>query len=163
MGNVIKLFNFRTENGYMDIFNIANTFLSFESMSNKKLQKLCYYAQAWYVALNDEELIDCDFQAWTHGPVCPELYHRYKYYGYSKIKGDFDVPECVKNDSYLLDFLNSIYSMYGDFTADELEEMTHNEEPWLLGREGLDDWEPGYNTIALEDMRNYYKKLRDNN
>lgn len=30
------------------VFDVAEWFLSKESMTNKKLQKLCCYAQAWY-------------------------------------------------------------------------------------------------------------------
>ena len=40
-----------------NIFDIANWFLSKESMPQKKLQKLCYYAKAWsLVLLKDIEL-----------------------------------------------------------------------------------------------------------
>jgi len=35
---------------------IAKTFLTFESMSPKKLQKLCYYAYSWYLVFNDKQL-----------------------------------------------------------------------------------------------------------
>ena len=37
-----------TENAKYSVFEIANWFLLKESMSHKKLQKLCYYAQAWF-------------------------------------------------------------------------------------------------------------------
>lgn len=36
-------------------------------MSNQKLNKLVYYAQAWTMALLDRELIKEDFQARVHG------------------------------------------------------------------------------------------------
>ena len=37
---------------------VAQWFLSMSSMSNKKLQKLCYYAYCWYIVFyNDVELI----------------------------------------------------------------------------------------------------------
>jgi uncharacterized phage-associated protein len=47
-------------------------------ISNQKLQKLVYYAQAWTLALLDRELIEEDFQAWVHGPVIPDLFWRYQ-------------------------------------------------------------------------------------
>ena len=68
------------ENG--DIFDLAHAFLSIASMTHKKLQKLCYYAKAWYLALKDENLIDDDFEAWVHGAVQPNLYQEYKVYGF---------------------------------------------------------------------------------
>ena len=68
---------------------LAQWFLSMSSMSNKKLQKLCYYAYCWYIVFyNDVEFITKEnigdirvlcsepFQAWIHGPVSPQLYQR---------------------------------------------------------------------------------------
>lgn len=40
---------------------------------SKKLQKLCYYAQAWAYALKGYRLEDTDYQAWVHGPFSPAL------------------------------------------------------------------------------------------
>ena len=67
------------------IERLAQWFLSVSSMSNKKLQKLCYYAYCWYIVFyNDIELITKEnkgdirvlcsdpFQAWIHGPVSPQ-------------------------------------------------------------------------------------------
>ena len=33
------------------VLDVANWVLTHEAMTHKKLQKLCYYAQAWYYAL----------------------------------------------------------------------------------------------------------------
>ena len=38
-------------------------------MSTMKLQKLCYYSQAWALVWDDAPLFDEDFQAWANGPV----------------------------------------------------------------------------------------------
>ena len=35
------------------VMDVANWFLSQSSMTHKKLQKLCYYAQAWHCALHN--------------------------------------------------------------------------------------------------------------
>ncbi|TOQ55495.1 hypothetical protein CGG93_24970, partial [Vibrio parahaemolyticus] len=48
-----------------------------ESLNNLKLQKLTYYCDAWHLAFYDEKLVDTNFQAWIHGPVCRELYDRF--------------------------------------------------------------------------------------
>lgn len=32
-----------------------------------------------------EKLIDCDFEAWIHGPVCPKLYQKYRDFGWDLI------------------------------------------------------------------------------
>ena len=61
-----------------DITQLADWFLSKESMTPKKLQKLCYYAVAWgYALLNRRIFNDDEFHAQIHGPVSPTLYHTY--------------------------------------------------------------------------------------
>ncbi|EOV0291184.1 Panacea domain-containing protein [Salmonella enterica] len=43
-------------------------------MTQLKLQKMVFYADAWYMALHDgEELIADKFEAWVHGPVARAL------------------------------------------------------------------------------------------
>ena len=38
-------------------------------LSNHKLQKLLYYAQAWYLGVYGKPLFDADFQAWKQAPT----------------------------------------------------------------------------------------------
>ncbi len=67
--------------------DISGWFLSKESMTPKKLQKLTYYAEAWANALLGEGILsDTSFQAWVHGPVSPELWNDYKEYGWNEIE-----------------------------------------------------------------------------
>lgn len=56
----------------MTIFQLAEAFLSIEPQTLTKLQKLCYYSDAWYLAQTDDELFENHFEAWVHGPVDPE-------------------------------------------------------------------------------------------
>ena len=76
------------------VSKVANFYLSKQSMSPKKLQKILYYAYAWTLALlNDDEehlnnrLFDSKFEAWVHGPVNREIYNRFNpaKYLYSEI------------------------------------------------------------------------------
>lgn len=77
--------------------DIADWFLGKDSMSPKKLQKLVYYAYAWVLTLMNEneddldvKLFDSRLEAWIHGPLFPELYHKYK--GESIIPQKSSVP-----------------------------------------------------------------------
>lgn len=158
MGKVIKLFKFKWGNEKMNIFDLAKAFLSIEPMSNKKLQKLCYYAQAWHLALNDEPLVENKFEAWIHGPVCPELYQEYKHYGYYDIP-EGKLPDIIANDSYTLDFIKGIYKVYGHLSGDDLEYLTHKELPWLNARDGLEEWQCSNVLISENDMKKYYKGI----
>lgn len=141
----------------ISVFDVANTFLSFESMTHKKLQKLCYYAQAWHLALEGDPLLKEEFQAWIHGPVCPELYDEYKAYGWQDIETT-DAPENIINNNVIFDFLKQIYYIYGDLNGNELEMLTHMEEPWKIARQDLEPWEASRNPIDLNAMRAYYLK-----
>lgn len=146
-----------TSNGKAtDIFALAKAFLSIESMTHKKLQKLCYYAKAWYLALNDSNLIVEPFQAWVHGAVNPSLYHQYKQYGFDnipKVKRIEDIPE------EFISFSKEIFASYGSLTGDQLEHLNHNETPWINARNGLKPWENCSNEISEQDMKDYYRSI----
>ncbi len=140
-----------------NINDIANWFLSKESMTHKKLQKLCYYAQAWYCALYDNgPLFEDEIEAWIHGPVIPTLYKKYSYSKWNKIhQVEFD-EDTLNEDT--LDVLDAVYNTYSSLSGDQLEALTHSEEPWQKARGSLKPLEPCNNTISLEDMREYYGK-----
>ena len=47
-------------------------------MSNLRLNKLMFYAQAWCLATSGKPLFEADFEAWDFGPVIPAIYQKYK-------------------------------------------------------------------------------------
>lgn len=104
-----------------------------EALTNLKLQKLMYYAQAWSLALRDAELFSEDFKAWGHGPVLLSQYHRFKGYGWQPIQDDIKRPEL---DEAEVKHLDEIVDVFGVETAVALELMTHRERPWLDARGG---------------------------
>lgn len=139
------------------VYDVANWFLSKEKMTHKKLQKLCYYAQAWSYALKDKPLIDAEFQAWVHGPVCPQLYEQYKGSGMMDLTADprshFDFSS---NEEELLE---SVWETYGSLTGNALEVLTHSEPPWRNARAGCAENQICQNVISSEDMKRYYKSI----
>lgn len=100
-----------------------------DRISNLKLQKLCYYAQGIIVALRGVPLFADPIEAWTHGPVVPSLYHKYKSHGANGIPPEqsFDLSTYAPEDQHVL---NDVVSYYGQYSAWRLREMTHNEAPW---------------------------------
>ena len=61
------------------IITIAHDILKKQgSMSAMKLQKLCYYAQAWSLVWDERPLFNEEIQAWAFGPVCSELYEKHR-------------------------------------------------------------------------------------
>ena len=82
-------------------------------ISNLKLQKLLYYSQGCFLALRDEPLFDSPIEAWTYGPVVPEVYHLYKSYGSSAIDSSdiiFDTDLILPEDRNILE---EVYSEFG--------------------------------------------------
>lgn len=142
-----------------NIYKVAKFFLSKDYMTHKKLQKLCYFAQAWYLANYGEPLVPNRFEAWVHGPVCPDLYSRYRYWGWEMLPREKVQPEF--NDSCVKDFLEQVYSVYGDYDADELESITHKETPWIKARRGCSPGAYSRNPISLNDMKKYYGERID--
>lgn len=137
------------------IFDVAKYFLSIESMTHKKLQKLCYYAQAWHLALLNRRLFDGSFEAWVHGPVSPDLYREYREYGWEQIPKSDTVKVAFEEESQGI--VDAVYETYCPFDGDQLEAISHNESPWRDARTGLQDWEPSHNVISEDAMRQYYK------
>lgn len=142
------------------ISDIADWFISKEPMTNKKLQKLCYYAQAWHCALhNGKPLVNDRFEAWVHGPVCPNLYHQYKDYGWEEISKPSRKVDKIGFTKEEIDFLESVWMTYGDMSGHELESLTHTEPPWKKQRRGLEPWQLSNAEINQRDMAKYYLSI----
>ncbi len=141
------------------IYEVARFFLSKESMTHKKLQKLCYYAQAWYLANYGKALFPSRFEAWVHGPVSPDLYSRYRGWGWEQIPREMNPVSFNDNGSY--EFLEQVYDTYGGYDADDLERITHKELPWRNARRGCPAEAYSRNPISLNDMKNYYGERID--
>ncbi len=120
-----------------------------DSLSNLKLQKLVYYAQGIHLALFDTALFPEQIEAWTHGPVVPELYHTYKQFGAAPLpRESVDLAAYSQQSREALD---EAWTVYGQFSAAKLRNMTHDEAPWK------DAYASGGGVISLESMRVYFK------
>ncbi|MDX2267707.1 MAG: DUF4065 domain-containing protein [Bryobacter sp.] len=134
--------------------DIANYFLATldseagDLMSNLKLQKLVYYAQGFHLALYDKPLFDSPIEAWAHGPVVPELYHRFKAYGANAIP-ETPAIEVSHYGPQVLELLEEVSTVYGQFSATKLRNMTHEEAPWKQTPLGQ--------VISHERMQQFFK------
>lgn len=126
------------------------------AMSAMKLQKLCYYAQAWSHVWEQAELFPEDFEAWANGPVAPELYarHRGQYTVTSWTWGD---PDQLTSDQAAT--VDAVLHAYGRLTAQQLSDLTHRERPWREARGNLPDTERSTRVIPKEGMRDFYASL----
>ena len=140
------------------VFEVANWFLHKEPMSHKKVQKLCYYTQAWNYALKRAPFIDTNFEAWVHGPVSRQLYEKYAGSGFCDLFPDSAVPSSDFT-SEEREHLESVWVTYGEHTGNSLEALTHSEPPWINARAGCGDDERCEKCIEPEDMTTYYRSI----
>lgn len=148
------------------VFDVANFFLkvvdreSGSSITHLKLQKLVFYAQAWHLVFTGTPLFNSKFEAWVHGPVCPELYAKYRETGFENL------PE-PENRLYNfspneMETLDAVWECYGDYDGKYLEELTHQELPWQEARKGYAPGDHCTNEISLKTMKDYYTKIQEN-
>jgi len=138
-----------------------------KEVSPMKLQKLVYFAHGWHLALYDEPLIDEAIQAWQYGPVVPSIYHEFKLAGNGPIKEPasefFWEKSTVSNDKEK--FLDAIWNLYGDLTAIQLSNLTHEAgTPWdeldKLYREKGIAFPKGV-SLDNDSIMQYFKSLRE--
>ncbi len=87
----------------------------------------------WLSAFHDYFLFPEDFEAWVHGPVIPALYFEYKQYGYSPIpKAEYMNQDSLSPEIRAV--LNMVHNIYGRYDGKYLEELTHQELPWIKAR-----------------------------
>lgn len=105
--------------------------LSFaDEMSNLKIQKLLYYAQGCCFAYMGKELFQNDIVAWKHGPVVPDVYDKYQKYGRGGINSQDIQKPVLSNEHEIL--LIKTYNAFAKYSAWELVNMTHMEDPWKM-------------------------------
>ncbi|RKZ93781.1 MAG: hypothetical protein DRR19_00140 [Candidatus Parabeggiatoa sp. nov. 1] len=117
---------------------------------NLKLQKLLYYAQGFYLALFELPLFESKIEAWRHGPVCPEVYHKYKNHGGNLISAPKNFEPSSLFSQSLIEFLDEVYEVFGQFSAWKLRNLTHDEPPWVNN-------EINANEISVAEMADYFK------
>jgi len=127
-----------------------------KNLTNKKLQKLLYYSQAWNLVLHDKKLFRENIEAWVHGPAIPMVYQRFKEFGFEPISikvAEDDFSELSAEEKKLLD---EIWRVYGKYDAPYLEALTHNEIPWQKARKGISVFEASNSMISTNIMKKYY-------
>lgn len=141
-----------------NVFDVATYILEQNgSMSAMKLQKLCYYAKAWYLVWAEKEMFPERIEAWANGPVVPELFRAHQ--GMFRIS-----PEGLRGNSEALtadqkDALDKVLAFYGDKDPQWLSDLTHMEDPWRVARHGIPDGVRSDREIANETMAEYYGSL----
>lgn len=115
---------------------VANAFINLSEpekgdlISNLKVQKLLFYAQGFHLAMFGKPFFEEEILAWLYGPVVPEIYHQFKAHGPGPIPLDSEYTFDIFSKEQI-ELLGEIQTLYGQFSAIKLMDMTHKETPWL--------------------------------
>ena len=126
------------------------------SLTGYQLQKLLYYCQAWCLAETGAPLFDDPIEAWKHGPVVASVsrLHQHCFWVNRRHIPDADAARISLADQCLID---SVLDAYGDLSGEQLESLTHREEPWVQAYNGHTYY--GSSVISTDAMRKYYSEL----
>lgn len=126
---------------------VANEFLELSRqevssgpIDQMKLQKLVFYAHAWWLAYKDEGLIPEDIEAWPWGPVVRDIYSQTAKFGRQAVVGSLRVLD--ENGEWITPKLKdvdqkkhvkSVWDTHKSFSGIQLSNATHMQgEPWTV-------------------------------
>lgn len=147
------------------------------SVTPLKLQKILYYEQSWFMVFFGREntlFQDCP-QAWECGPIYPPIFKEYRDKGFDihdnlqdSVFAEGDALDAF-HDIYLklnlseeqIRNIESVITLYGGKSQNQLIFLSHSEEPWTEKREGLKPFERSTAELSLDTMYQYYKKRHE--
>lgn len=113
-------------------------------MTNLKLNKLVYFAQALSLKRYETPLFSDEIQAWSYGPVEPEVYRAFQKYGKSVIRH----PEGSYEASVRLhEVAQQVMQTYGELTAFDLVRISHRK-----GSAWKSVYAPNTNNVITPDL-----------
>lgn len=149
------------------------------TVSPLKLQKMLYYEQSWFMAFGGRQntLFPDVPEAWVNGPVYHDIYFEYKDRTQNMCdhlkSSDFTEGDPIEALQFYYKRLNlgteyselieSVITMYGSKTQNQLIFMTHSERPWAETRNGLPPYERSTRKISLDLMCEYYRQRHERN
>jgi uncharacterized phage-associated protein len=97
-------------------------------VGNLKLQKLLYYVQGFYAAINNEVFFNSRIVWYTFGPVIPEVWDEYKRNGYNDLlpkRRGFQISDEDKR------FIEFVWKVIGNKAGAQLEAKTKEEATYF--------------------------------
>lgn len=135
-----------------EVLEVAKYIVSSIPVDNLKLQKLTFYSQAVSLVREKHVLFDEVIEAWTYGPVIPEVYHEYKKYEFKQISETYENIELSPNEIRSID---QVLEYFGNMSGAQLINETHSEDPWINAYN-----KKGENTPITPDViQKYYSTI----
>jgi len=127
-------------------------------MTAMKLQKLVYYSQVWTLVWDEEPLFENEIQAWANGAVIPDLFvfHKRMFKINTDIFEGIDINQLSDPQKENVD---KVFGFYGDYTAQQLSDINHQEDPWINARGDLPPMEISNNEITHGDIFEYHSGI----
>jgi uncharacterized phage-associated protein len=115
----------------------------------------------------EKPLIEEEFEAWLHGPVCPSVWNKLKKRTASNGEIAFDPEDKARvkkaTEAKLTkeqqEVIADVLEEYGAKTAYHLECLTHAEKPWIEARGKTPAGEGSSQLISKESIKRYYGPL----
>ena len=103
-------------------------------ISNLKLQKLLYFVQAQFFIEYGKPCFGNKIEAWSFGPVVPDVYHTYKIYGsldITKLEDGINIDDISDEHK---ETINSVSETFSDTPVYEMVDITHHQTPWMRAK-----------------------------
>ncbi len=147
----------------LQAIDVANFFVDVanndeeEYMTNLRVNKLTYFAQAYSLIRLGRPLFEEDIKAWRFGPVIPSVYQAFQTCGRDRIKDVFGSYDVSRFSDEELELLVDIMREYGKYSVSALVDLTHKPgAPWSRV-----DFNSFNDTITKESMKEYYSENAD--
>lgn len=130
-----------------------------ETITTLEVQRLVYFAQAWYLANTGRPLFAEDFQAWSTGPVIPAVFDRFENYTYATVPA-MDRAREIKGDK--LQLLENVQNQYGCYRGRKLDELARESGgPWEAARGSISSVAPCDTIVTKDSIRDFYGQKID--
>jgi uncharacterized phage-associated protein len=132
-------------------------------VTQMQLQKMVFYAHGYNFAIYDGPLVEQDFEAWRYGPVIPDIYQQYKFYGSSRVFNLLKIDTPFNNLAELNGLsprakrsVDYTWNVTKKLDATILSAWTHQQgSPWS------DVYEEDVNHIVIpnESIKSYFQRM----
>ncbi|MBB3116115.1 Panacea domain-containing protein [Corynebacterium bovis] len=119
-----------------------------ETLGAVELQKILYFTQGWSLAITGTPAHSSETQAWTRGPVVPDVWRA----------GDTRGGDSASDDAELHGLLTLVLAEYGRKSGIELTRLTHREGPWRDARGDIPETASSTEVIPLDKIRDHFRQ-----
>ena len=149
----------KEERNMANIFDFASFFIDLslhnedDPMTNLRLNKLLYFLQGYSLSKYGEPLFPDKIEAWTYGPVIPNIYHKYKNFKNAPIDSvDRGYSSSVFTPREF-DMLLDVARVFGKYTSPALVNISHADDgPWKKARDQKKC------EIMIDDIKSYFSR-----